>query len=123
MKHLADDVVLHFVEGEYFGYAGFDARYKDARKTFTSNIVHEVQQVEIAKRNKGQFAIDLRIKFTADTSDGKAIDLLVNEEWIIKLSTNGQILIEEYLITIAFLHFQVFSKKEFYSKGKRDGSC
>ena len=100
VKQLSDTVVMKMAEGDFHGHAGFRDWYKQVRQQFKPGCDHQVQQVEISSKGNGRYAVDLRVQLIADTFDGETIDLLVNEDWVLTLSSNGQVTIEEYMVTV-----------------------
>lgn len=98
VKQLAEDVVLHMAEGEYFGHAGFRDWYSNIRNAFKPGCDHDVQQIQINDKGDGRYDVDLRVHLTADGVNGESIDLLVNEVWELTLSSNGQVSINEYQV-------------------------
>ena len=100
IKMLSDNVTLKMTEGDFHGHAGFRDWYTQVRRQFKPGCDHEVQQVEIHSKGNGQYAIDLRVRLVANRHDGEKVDLLVNEDWILNLSNNGHVSIEEYIVTV-----------------------
>jgi len=100
LKLVADDVVLKMAEGDFHGHQGFNDWYQLLRDQFRPGCSHEVQQLEISSKGNNRYAVDLRLKLSAQNRDNSAVEFLVNEDWCLEVLTNGQIKIHEYMVTV-----------------------
>ncbi|WED23806.1 NAD(P)H-dependent oxidoreductase [Vibrio sp. JC009] len=100
IKQLSENVELEVPEGSFKGHAGFRDCYSNIRKTIKPGCRHEVQQVQVNDKGNGQYNVDLRVKFAAETYTGEKIEMLINEQWLVTLSSNGQVSIHQYLANV-----------------------
>ncbi|MGR5132082.1 NAD(P)H-dependent oxidoreductase [Vibrio alfacsensis] len=101
-QFLHDGTVIEMPEGTFVGKEGFNAWYRGATSTFKPNCEHIVEQLEI-RPDGDQYLVRLRVRLKADTDEasqfqGKSINMLVNETWLISISSHGSISIDKYLV-------------------------
>ncbi|UPQ88838.1 NAD(P)H-dependent oxidoreductase [Vibrio sinaloensis] len=83
---LRNDVVITVPEGEFNGIAGFNDWYKMLRETFKPNSAHRLEQVVVNPKADEYYA-EIRVRLTAETTQGEHINVLVNEEWKVDLAS------------------------------------
>ena len=84
---LRNDVVITAPEGEFKGIAGFNDWYAFLRDAFKPNCEHVLEQITVHER-EGQQVAELRVRLIAETTQGESINVLVNEEWVVDMSSN-----------------------------------
>lgn len=97
---LASDVVFNMPEGKFVGHAGFKDWYSIVRSTFKPNCSHEIEQLEV-KPLGSQYQVSLHVRLKADTypdspMKGEAVELVVNETWLVSVDDNNSVKIHEY---------------------------
>jgi len=83
---LRNDVVITAPEGKFTGIAGFNDWYAVLRETFKPNCDHVLEQI-VVREQEGQQVAELRVRLIANTTKGESINVLVNEEWVVDMST------------------------------------
>ncbi|MFM2590433.1 NAD(P)H-dependent oxidoreductase [Vibrio sp. TBV020] len=83
---LRNDVVITAPEGKFTGIAGFNDWYAVLRETFKPNCEHVLEQI-VVREQEGQQVAELRVRLIANTTKGESINVLVNEEWVVDMST------------------------------------
>lgn len=81
---LRNDVAITAPEGEFNGIAGFNDWYQVLRSTFKPNCEHVLEQIVVHEK-QGEHVAEIRVRLIAETVQGEAINVLVNEEWSVDL--------------------------------------
>ena len=103
--HLSEQLKLVMPEGEFSGIAGFRDWYAHARQSFIAPCEHQLEQILVKSTDTaGLYQVELRVRLIANTQShssfaGQALNLLVNESWLLSLSASGHISLHEYLVT------------------------
>ncbi|MDN3684447.1 hypothetical protein QW180_15980 [Vibrio sinaloensis] len=82
---LRNDVAITAPEGEFNGIAGFNDWYQVLRSTFKPNCEHVLEQIVVHEKKQGEHVAEIRVRLIAETVQGEAINVLVNEEWSVDL--------------------------------------
>lgn len=94
---ISADTKFRFPEGTFVGNEGFSEWYANIKKSIKPNNEHRIESIHVATNN-GHFDVDLAVKLKAETYTNETLQMNVKENWKIKVTDNGEIKIQEYLV-------------------------
>lgn len=94
---ISADTKFLFPEGTFVGNEGFSEWYANVKKSIKPNNEHRIESIHVATNN-GHFDVDLAVKLKAETYTNETLQMNVKENWKIKVTDNGEIKIQEYLV-------------------------
>ena len=75
----------------------FSEWYLGVQEAIESN-THDVRRVEVMPKGDGEYNVEVRVNWQAQTREGEAIEQVYQQQWKIITDSNRRLLIQEYLV-------------------------
>ena len=92
-----DNLTMQFPEMAVNNPDDFNKWYLNVQEAIESN-THDVQQVKVTPKDNGEFDVQVKVNWQAQTREGEAINQAYQQQWKIITDRNRRLLIQKYLV-------------------------